>query len=126
MPNTPVLPAQLIARLPGAAQQQLIENAPFESYSTVAYSGLNGSTPVSGLFVEVDSDTWVENDLFTFQEISETDTEVILYDVTRDTTVFINLLTNDLFVQFAGNSLNWDVTDLSQSLTPVIPDGWTV
>lgn len=123
MPN---LPSQAIAALPANAQQQLIDHGPFETYSTVAYSGLNGGVLGSGLFVEVDADTWVENNLFVFQEISETDQEVILYDASRDTTVFINLITNDLYVQWSGNQLVWDVTDTSQALTPVIPDGWLV
>ena len=114
----PVLPDQVIDKTPDNAQQQLIEHGPFESYTTVAYTGMNGGVPISGSFVEVDADTWVENGLFSFQEVSETDEEVILYDTSRDTTIFINLLTNDLYVQWAGNELVWDVAEVSKSLAP--------
>jgi hypothetical protein len=122
----PTLPGGAIAAIPSAAQQHLVAHGPFETYSTVSYSGTNGGVPVNGLFVEVDEDTWIENNTFTFQEVKDTKDEIILYDASRDTTVFINLVTNDVYVQWSGNELVWDVTGVSQSLVPVIPDGWLV
>ena len=126
MRRTPNLPEQSLSHLPSQAQERLIDHGPFESYTTVAYEGLNGTVLQTGLFVETDADTWIENDLFTFQEIRESDQEIVLYDASRETTIFINLTSNNIVVQFDGNELLWDVTDVSQSLTPVIPDGWTL
>jgi len=51
----------------------------FETYSTISYVGNNGGTPVSGQFVESETGLWVENNLFVFEEVSETDQFVELY-----------------------------------------------
>lgn len=126
MRRTPNLPEQSLPHLPSQAQERLIDRGPFETYGTVAYEGLNGSVFQTGLFVETDADTWIENDLFTFQEVRESDQEIVLYDASRETTIFINLTSNSIFVQFDGNELVWEVTDVTQSLTPLIPDGWTL
>jgi hypothetical protein len=121
-----VLPTKAIEHVPDTAQEHLIAHANVESFTTIAYHGINGGVPVEGLIVEVDPDTWVENNLFTFQEVSESNTQVVLYDASRDTTITINLVTNDFIVSFGSNELVWTVDDVSRSLAPVIPDGWIV
>ena len=50
----PVLPTKVLDHIPDNAQQELIEHGPFESYTIVSYSGLNGGVLGSGSFVEVD------------------------------------------------------------------------
>jgi hypothetical protein len=91
---------------------------------SVSYTGLNGGMPTSGTFTEVSPDTWVESSssgaTFTFQEISESPAHVILYDSSRDVTIKMNLVTDNLTVQFGeGDRLVWHITDVSHS-------GWAV
>jgi hypothetical protein len=110
------IPPQGLAHIPTHARGNLVDN-PKHSYTTVNYQGENGGVPVSGTFVEVDSKTWVQNGLFTFTEISETKKHVVLYDQSRDVTVTINFLTDDLLVSFGNTHLVWDVTGVAHSLT---------
>lgn len=120
------LPGRAIANIPTDGQDHIIDHAPFETYSTVSYVGNNGGTVFNGLLVEVTPTTWVENDLFHFNEVSETDTQVVLYDPSRDLTLTLNYSTNDLDVSFGSTTLHWTITGVTESLAPVIPDGWIV
>jgi hypothetical protein len=120
------LSSQAIANIPADAQQHIIDHAPFETYSTVSYTGNNGGTIFNGMLVEVTPTTWVENNLFHFNEVSETDTQVVLYDPSRALTLTLNYLTDDLAVSFDSTTLHWAITGVTESLTPVIPDGWIV
>ena len=122
----PTLPSQAIDNIPSDAQQHIIAHAPFETYSTVSYVGNNGGTIFNGLLVEVTPTTWVENNTFHFNEVSETASQVVLYDPSRDLTLTLNYATNDLAVSFDSTTLHWGITGVTDSLTPVIPDGWIV
>ena len=93
-----------------------------EIYSAVSYSGVNGGTPTTGIFVEVDKDTWIENGIFSFEEVSETAVTVVLYDASRATTITMHLATNTLEVSWAGNLLTWDITGVTQSPTPIMTE----
>lgn len=120
------LSSHAVASMPADAQQHIIDHAPFETYSTVSYLGNNGGTIFNGLLVEVTPTTWVENNLFHFNEVSETDTQVVLYDPSRALTLTLDYLTNDLAVSFGSTTLHWAITGMVESLTPVVPDGWIV
>ena len=93
----------------------------FETYSTISYVGNNGGTPVSGQFVESETGLWVENNLFVFEEVSETDQFVELYDINRDLTVTFNLLTNKMDIVFGSNRIVWDVVGVKKSISPLDP-----
>ena len=118
------LPASAAAHVPDKAVRNIAEHAAVETFATVSYEGVNGGIPVTGLFVEVDQDTWVENDIFTFQEVSERHGVVVLFDSSRDLTATIDLATNDISITFGANEVIYNVTDVSYSLRPIIPDGW--
>jgi len=128
MPKATVtLPAAARLHMSDTAAEHVGAHVPhldLETFTTISYFGLNGDTPTSGLFVEVGADTWVENDTFTFQELFESDGQVVLYDESRETAIVVTFATDDIHVLFGGNVVTYDITDETDSAVPLIPDGW--
>lgn len=130
MPANPVvLPPAAAEHMSEIAQGRLIDHSdhlPIETFSTVSYQGFNGGVLGSGLFVEVDPNTWVENGIFTFEEVLENENMAVLFDPSRGLTVTIDYTTDDITISWGQNQLVWDLVGVSQSLSPVIPADWFV
>jgi hypothetical protein len=102
------------ALLPGALGNEAGTPAPeSDKLLMVSYTGVNGDTPTSGSFVEVAENTWVENGLFHFEEVSETDEHITLFDASRGVTVEMDMLQGNVSLNWGDNTLTWSITDVS-------------
>lgn len=101
---------------------------PVEVYATVDFVGQSTNPDARGPIVEVDEDSWIEANTWHFEEVSETSDQVVLFDDSRDVTLIIDYTTDLIHViDSAGNLVyDYDVTGVTYSSEPVIPDGWTV
>lgn len=123
---TPVLPSGAISHMSGNALGRMYnsEKSPFEKFTILYYGEIEGDEIVA-LLKEVDRDTWVEDirfsdDVFTYEEISETADQVVLYDASRDRTLTIDWTTYDLTVSDNGTEITYDVIDFENSLSPYV------
>lgn len=125
MPRSVVLPEAARHMSANAAPQMRNEldqfPAPFESFSVLYYGVIEGDD-IRGFLWETDRDTWIENPVgggqFTYQELSDTGSQVVLYDASRDRTVTIDWPTNDVTVLDDGTEQTFDVIDFAHSLWP--------
>ena len=125
MPN-PVLPSAALNHMSGRAFTRLWESdkLPFERFSILYYGEIECDEIVA-LLGEVDRDTWGEDvrfsdDEFTYEEISETADQVVLYDAARDRTLTIDWTTFDVTIADNGTVITYDVIDSSSSFSPYI------
>lgn len=123
---TPVLPSGAISHMSGKALGRMYnsENSPFEKFSILYYGEIDGDEIVA-LLKEVDRDTWFEDirfsdDDFTYQEISETADQVVLYDASRDRTLTIDWTTYDVTILDGAGETTHDVIDFNHSLSPYV------
>ena len=123
---TPVLPSHAISQMSGNAIARMnnSENSPFEKFTVLYYGEADGDEIVA-LLKEVDRDTWVEDvrfsdDVFTYEEISETDDQVVLYDASRDRTLTIDWVgpSYDVTVSDGSGEITYDLIDYNHSLIP--------
>jgi hypothetical protein len=91
---------------------------PKESLETVSYTGMNGETPISGRFAEVAENTWVENDIFYFEEVSETGQSITIFDPSRGVTVAMDLVQGNLSMSWDNYTQELSITRVSHSNTP--------
>ncbi|HET7708818.1 MAG TPA: hypothetical protein VFK50_04690 [Sphingomicrobium sp.] len=101
---------------------------PIETYATVDFVGQSTNPDAVGPIVEVDENSWVEANSWFFEEVSETDEEVVLFDESRGVTLIIDYTTDLIHViDSEGNPVyDYDVTGVTYSTVPVIPDGWII
>ncbi|MCH8617229.1 hypothetical protein LZ016_14120 [Sphingomonas sp. SM33] len=124
----PALPSRAIEHIPGHAVQHIGEHTGMETYATVDFVGRDTNPNAVPPIVEVDENSWIEANFWHFEEVSETRDQVVLFDDSRDVTMVINYPTDEILI-YAPNgelALIYDITGVSYSLTPVIPDGWVV
>ena len=122
------LPSQAIEHIPDHAVQHIGRHGRVETFATVDFVGRETNPDAKGPIVEVDENSWIENNFWHFEEVSETRDQVVLFDDSRDVTLIIDYTTDEISI-FAPNgelALIYDVTGVTYSLTPVIPDGWIV
>ena len=99
-----------------------------ETYATVDFAGRETNPDAVPPIVEVDADSWIEANFWHFEEVSETRDQVVLFDDSRDVTMIIDYPSDEILI-YAPNgelALIYDITGVTYSLTPVIPDGWIV
>lgn len=123
---TPVLPSNAISHMSGNALSRMYnsENSPFEKFTILYYGEIEGDEIVA-LLAEVDRDTWGEDirfsdDVFFYEEISETADQVVLYDASRDRTLTIDWTTYDLTISDGAGEITHDVIDFENSLSPYV------
>ena len=122
------LPSQALDRVPDHALQAILQSGGVESYATVDFVGRETNPDAIGPIVEVDEDSWIENNFWHFEEVSETRNWVKLFDESRGVAMTIDYRTDEIYI-YAPNgelALIYDITGVDYSLTPVIPDGWIV
>ena len=122
------LPPQALQRIPDHVVQLIGQHGAMETYATVDFVGRDTNPDAIGPIVEVDENSWLENNFWHFEEVSETRDQVVLFDDSRDVTMIINYPTDEILI-YAPNgelALIYDITGVHYSLTPVIPDGWIV
>ena len=122
------LPSQALDRIPDRAVQMIGQHGAVETYSTVDFVGRITNPAAIGPIVEVDENSWIESNTWHFEEVSETNDRVELYDASRGTTLILDYNTNEISVIDSTGFLVYiyDITGIHYSMTPVIPDGWTV
>jgi hypothetical protein len=123
----PVLPSAAVNHMSNTANLHLREGAhlPIETFTVLYY----GDTQAEAFLGEIDKDTWIERvdgDTFTYQEVSESDDLVVLYDASRDRTVTIDWPNYDLTVSDNGTNVTYEVIDFSNSLSPYMPQDFSV
>jgi hypothetical protein len=103
-----------------------LPDPPPETYATVDFVGQSTNPNAVGPIVEVDENSWIEANTWHFEEVSETSDQVVLFDASRGTTLTIDYNTNLIHVvDSTGFHLyDYDVTGVTYSSQPVIPDGW--
>ena len=101
---------------------------PVELYSTVDFVGQSTNPDARGPIVEVDEDSWIEANTWHFEEVSEDSDRVVLFDESRGVTMIIDYTTDQIHViDLSGNPVyDYDVTGVTFSSEPVVPDGWMV
>lgn len=122
------LPSQALERIPDQAVQAIVEHSAIETFATVDFVARETNAGYFGSFVEVDENSWIENNYWHFEEVSETSDRVVMFDDSRDVTLVIDYATDEILI-YAPNgqlALIYDVTNVDYSLAPVIPDGWIV
>ena len=124
----PQLPAPALGHIPSQAVERIGARWGIETYATVDFVGRETNPDAIGPIVEVDADSWIEANFWHFEEVSETDDQVILFDDSRDVTLVIDYTTDEIYVYAPSGDLAliYDVTGVDYSLAPVIPDGWIV
>lgn len=122
------LPSRAVEHIPDHAAQVIIEHGRLETYATVDFVGQSTNPAARGPIVEVDEDSWIEANTFRFEEVSESSERVVLYDESRGVTLIIDYTTDLIHVIDSSGNLvyDYDVTGVTYSLEPVIPDGWVV
>ena len=122
------LPSQAVEHIPDHAVQVIGQHGQVETYATVDFVGRETNPDAIGPIVEVDATHWIEANYWHFEEVSETHDQVTLFDDSRDVTMVINYPTNEILIYAPSGDLAliYDITGVHYSLTPVIPDGWTV
>ena len=122
------VPPGAIEHIPDHALEIIGQQGGVETYTTVDFVGQSTNPDARGPIVEVDKKTWVEVNTWTFKEVSETRDRVELFDKSRGTTIIIDYTTDLISViDSSGYHLyDYDITGVTYSLEPVIPDGWTV
>ena len=121
---TPLFPSHAISHMSGNALARMnnSEHSPFEKFSILYYGEADGDEIVA-LLKEVAPDIWVEDvrfsdDVFTYQEISETPDQVVLYDASRERTLTIDWTTFDVTVSDGSGEITYDLIDYDHSLIP--------
>jgi hypothetical protein len=101
---------------------------PVENFATVDFVGQSTNPDARGPIVEVDENSWVEANTWHFEEVSETSDRVVLFDESRDVTLIIDYTTDLIHVIGSdGNPVyDYDITGVTFSTEPVIPDGWMI
>jgi hypothetical protein len=109
----PVLP-EAAKHMSGTALSKLRDDLnylKFETFWILQYEGEVDGQFVTGRFTETAPDRWTESGGFTYQELSETNDRVVLYDASRDRTVTIDWDTFDLTVMNDGVTQVFDIID---------------
>ena len=124
----PQLPPQAGQHIPSPAVEVIGPRLGLETYTTVDFVGQSTNPDARGPIVEVDENSWIEANSWYFEEVSETSEQVVLYDASRGTTLTIDYTTGLIHVVDSTGYLlyDYDVTGVTYSLTPVIPDGWAI
>ena len=124
----PQLPSKPLEQIPDRAVQMIGAHGAIETYATVDFVGRSTNPDAIGPVVEIDENSWIENNFWHFEEVSETGDGVELYDASRGTTLIIDYKTNEISVIDSTGYLVYiyDITGVQYSMTPVIPDGWDV
>jgi hypothetical protein len=122
------LPTQAVEHIPSRAVQAIGQHTDMETYATVDFVGRETNPNAIGPIVEVDENSWIEANYWHFEEVSESKDQVVLFDDSRDVTMVIDYPTNEILIYAPNGSLAliYDITGVTYSLTPVIPDGWVV
>ena len=117
----PQLPSRAVEHIPDRAIEPIVEHSRLETYTTVDFVGQSTNPDARGPIVEVDENSWIEANTWYFEEVSETEDRVVLFDASRGVTLIIDYTTDLIHViDSSGNPVyDYDVTSVTHSLEPV-------
>ncbi|MGH1572785.1 hypothetical protein ACRAWG_21585 [Methylobacterium sp. P31] len=94
------------------ASAQNYNNTGHGSVNTVTYHGHNGGQETTGAFVETAPGQWLENGTFHYTTLSESASNVVLYDASRDVKIGLHLDTNKVDMTWSNDTAHADLYDI--------------